>query len=430
MLSQAIRCGALMAAALAAPIMGANVPILERQGAGTPSVNASIPTKFLGQLKISDAGFAEVIPQAGTNTLFVSAFSLFGNYVYRINNIATVGEVGLNKLTATEIPGNIVWPNDITQAPASIFGKEGIVIAGGFLVPFETNGGIWYSANTGTTSGELTKIVSATGWWYHRVFFVDIDGDGTEEMVSCRADAPIIGKDETMLVVFKLKNPSDPTGEWVETEIGPGCDALFTIADLDGDGIPEIIAPSYFTETLNLFHSKTGFTSAADVQTITLDTTIGAAFDAQVVDINGDGKVDLLVSNQEGDGTGSVYAYEIPADITNAKAWTRHTLAKNFPVNQFGINQGAPGSPKAFYPTPAATKAAGAPYIALSGDASQNAYVLVPGATEWTYTTTILHDCDSTVGQLAVSDVDGDGYAEIIVPCYDKGYIVGYTFKP
>ncbi|KAK9773072.1 putative FG-GAP repeat protein [Seiridium cardinale] len=322
---QSLRYFTLLAAALATTGQAARIPLAECQGESTPATNASTPVKSLGTLSLSNVGFAEVIYQGGNDALFVSSFSLFGDSVHRINNIAAVGTVGLAKLKAIKITGSITWPNDITIAPSEIFGTEGVLVGGGFLVPTKTNGGIYYSAYSGTTSQSWIELISQSGWWYHRVLFADMDGDGKLDMVSCRADQPLPGSTKTMLVILKLKDASNPTGEWVETEIGAGCDALFTVADLDGDGFPEVIAPSYLTERLNVFHSKTGFANPDDVQSITVDSTIGAAFDAEYVAINGDGKRDLLISNHQGDGTGGVYAYEVPADVANVKGYTCYT---------------------------------------------------------------------------------------------------------
>lgn len=404
-----------------------------------PLTNASLPVKSLGAMTISSPAFAAILPQDGSPNLFVSSFHAFGSdSVYRIPLASSLLTSGLSSSTPIEkVPGSITWPNDITYAPASVFGTDGVLVGGGFLVPGKSNGGLYYSPNTAPdSSGKWIEIASGGGgWFYHRAVLADIDNDGHQEIVSCRANKPIFGSTGTMLVTLKPSDPSNPQGPWAETELGPGCDALFTVADLDGDGKPEVIAASYFTSQLNLFHSKapTGFANPADVQTVTLDSTIGAAFDVQVVDVNGDRKPDLLVSNHQGSGadpSGGVYAYEIPAGnaILDPTAYVRHTLADGFPVTQGGFNQASPGSAMAFHPTP--QTAQGPAYIALAGDAAQIAYVLVPVAgQEWEYAVTELHDCGCTVGKLAVGDVDGDGYQEVFVPCYDNGVLAGYSFK-
>lgn len=413
--------------AFSCAVRAANISDTKSANIDIQLTNSTIDVTYLGSLSLSDVGFAEVISQDGEDVLFVSSFALLGDSVHRINDISTLPTVGLEQLEATKISGSITWPNDISFAPEEVFGTEGVVVGGGFLVPTKTDGGIYYSADSRSRSKSWTKLAGPSDWWYHRVEFADMDNDGVTDMVSCRAKQSL-GKYSTMLVILKPQDADDPTGEWVETEIGPGCDALFTVADLDGDGIPEVIAPSYFTEKLSIFHSTTGFADPDEVQTIVIDDSIGAAFDAQLVDINGDGTQDLLVTNHQGDGTGSVYAYEIPSDITDVAGWTRHTLASGFPVTQSGLNQASPGSARAFFPTPQAGNAGSAPHIAVAGDAAQKAYVLVPGSAEWEYETTELHDCGCTVGQLAVADVDGDGYSEIIIPCYDAGLLVAYTF--
>ena len=408
---------------------------------GIPFTNASLPVKSLGTMTVSSPGFAAVLPQNDSPNLFISSFHPFGSdSVYRIPSAASLPANGLSSNTPIErVPGSITWPNDITYAPASVFGTDGVLVGGGFLVPGKSDGGLYYSPNTDSgSSGKWVEIASAgQGWFYHRALLADIDNDGHQEIVSCRATRPLFGSTGTMLVTLKPSDPSNPQGAWTETELGPGCDALFTVADLDGDGKPEVIAASYFTSQLNLFHSKasTGFANPTDVQVVTLDATVGAAFDVQVVDVNGDGKVDLLVSNHQGDGatdpSGGVYAYEITTwkSILDPSAYVRHTLADGFPVTQPGFNQASPGSAIAFHPTPGSVQGAAA-YIALAGDAAQIAYVLVPvPGQEWGYTVTELHDCGCTVGKLAVGDVDGDGYQEVFVPCYDSGRLAGYSFK-
>ena len=75
---------------------------------------------------------------------------------------------------------------------------------------------------------------------------------------------------------------------------------------------------------------------------------------------------------------------------------------------QKGTKAAAPGLPVAFYPrsNDQNTK----PLLALAGDASQMAYMLIPKSespNNWDYDAVGFHNCRSTVGGIAVGDVNG-----------------------
>ncbi len=75
----------------------------------------------------------------------------------------------------------------------------------------------------------------------------------------------------------------------------------------------------------------------------------------------------------------------------------------------------------------------GKPWIAVAGDASGKAHLLIPesnGPGDWNYREETLAAPGGTVGQLAVGDVNGDDWAEVFVPAYDRDLILAYTFAP
>ena len=54
------------------------------------------------------------------------------------------------------------------------------------------------------------------------------------------------------------------------------------------------------------------------------------------------------------------------------------------------------------------------PFLALAGDASQKAYMLIPKSESpdnWDYDAVGFHNCHSTVGGIAVGDVNGNIFA-------------------
>ncbi len=83
-----------------------------------------------------------------------------------------------------------------------------------------------------------------------------------------------------------------------------------------------------------------------------LDSKIGSAFDLEVVELNGDGRPDLLATTHEGGSTASIFADEIPTDFKTA-SWTRHTLLTGIKTEKGGFHQASPGTAFAVQPAPA-----------------------------------------------------------------------------
>lgn len=289
------------------------------------------------------------------------------------------------------------------------------------------------------TVEEWHKIVSVKGFFYHRVKFMDVDGDGQMEIISCRARNPVYGPKRGVLVYLKPVNAETPYAEpWKETVLGNHCDTYFEVEDIDEDGRQEIISPEFFGRALTLISSTSEqgfFNDSREIQYTTIDNTYGSFFEAQLVDLNNDGKLDLIASTHQEKGdtpTGSVIAYEIPADksaIRTTPNWERRLLATDFPV-QPGYKEAAPGGVIAFYPT---REEKGKPVIAVSGDGSQKAYLMVPKSqdpSDWEYDLIEIHDCKATVGGMFVDDIDNDGFKEIFIPCFNTDYVVGYKYVP
>lgn len=76
-----------------------------------------------------------------------------------------------------------------------IFSESMLAIPDGFLVPLKTKGAIkLMDITNGANKGPytLTGKDSTGDWFYHRVEWHDMDGDGDMDIITCRAREPVI----------------------------------------------------------------------------------------------------------------------------------------------------------------------------------------------------------------------------------------------
>lgn len=200
-----------------------------------------------------------------------------------------------------------------------------------------------------------------SGWFYHKVIWRDMDGDGLLDILTARATKPIIGSGALPAVASQspflrrasfaprshparaaggellwLKQPSsDPLKNvpWEEQVITSGPDVIVEVTDMDeNDGTFEVWAAQFFT-TPGLFLYRISDTNASVTGQRAVDTAMGAAEGVQAVDLDGDGKLELLTNSHLGGNGGAVYAFTIPEDLDNGE-FGKHTLATGFKVSR------------------------------------------------------------------------------------------------
>ena len=131
-----------------------------------------------------------------------------------------------------------------------------------------------------------------------------------------------------------------------------------------------------------------------------------------MVDLNSDGNRQLLVNNHEtDDATDGIWAYSFPKDPMNDN-WTRHTIASDF-HNAFSITvpNMSPGFAYAVYPNGYHKNERA--HIFVAGDGDHAAHVLYPSGDDqyqFKYEDTVFDNAKGTVGCLAFSDLDEDGW--------------------
>lgn len=398
----------------------------------SPAAAASGPAssaprlEYLGSIPVDRPAFLTIAdaPADGKPALYVSSFRVFGGGAVSVlddlgGRLGTLGEARPRLLS-----DDILWPNELKPLPPEAVGTPGLLAPSGFLVPGKSDGTLTILPQD---DAPVNVAPRRRGWFYHRAEWRDVNGDGRLDLVAARAQKPLLGSPGGKLVW--LEQPAEGLSRvpWTEHPMASGPDVHFRLVDLDGDGREEVIAAEFFSRRLAVYwQDSRGKWQSQQIDKFSggrvVDSGVGSAFDLEAVDLNGDGRLEILVTNHESDGRGAVYAYEVPRD-SRGQAWPRHTLMENITTRP-GFSSAAPGAAVAFHPNPAAPE--GKPWILLAGDGAQKAWVLAPASSapgDWSYTPHEVVDGGVTVGRCAVADVDGDGSSEVFVPLFERNEI-------
>jgi len=260
-------------------------------------------------------------------------------------------------------------------------------------------------------------------------YWVDLNGDGRKDLITARSNAKA-GKGELLW----LEHPEGglDSGEyWTEHVLGDMADVIFevdTINQYEDEVV--LFAAQFFDEAISMHRISTLDGSLVQSKVID-DELILSAYGVSMVDLNGDGNYQLLVNNHETkDSKDGIWAYSFPEDPMNDE-WTRTAIATDF-HNAFSITvpNMAPGFAYAIYPHGYNENERA--HIFVAGDGDHSAHVLYPTGDDkdlFEYENTVFDKAGGTVGCLAFSDLDEDGWQEVWVPNYDKSKIELYKMS-
>ena len=185
-------------------------------------------------------------------------------------------------------------------------------------------GGAWYrnSREPGrpfervSFDAELTHV--------HDVCAADIDGDGRPEVV--------IMSDRNTLRWYKI--PDDPRAPWRCTDIGRPVHAGVILGDVDGDGDIDVVRSNVWFENLKGDGTEWMEHPLGPTTPPPEDFRPPFAFDATrgaVVDINGDGRNDIVLCDAEIPG-GRIWWMENLDG--RGRSWRRHEVPNGDPVRR------------------------------------------------------------------------------------------------
>jgi hypothetical protein len=164
---------------------------------------------------------------------------------------------------------------------------------------------VWYG---NTPSGWAEHVVSTTSFC-HDLAFGDFDGDGHEDAV---CDDQFVGQ------IVWLHGPASPTSIWPTTLIDAQSAMGAAVADIDRDGRPDVVAGRSW------YRLTSGTTTWSRFPYTRLQDTSDGRFNdfekVSVLDLDGDGRLDIFATLFTDSREGQVYAFLAPPDPT--QEWT------------------------------------------------------------------------------------------------------------
>lgn len=412
----------------------------------------------------------------------------------------------LSDLAVSPANAKTVWPNEVEKLPAGMLKFNALLVPQGFIsaakpgrlsiINLDDAAKTEYLVHQSTQSQGSPTDPANSPRAYHKAVFIDMDGDGRKDIVTVRSGFrvgattyPPYGE----LVWFK--NPGTALKAdvaWKETVIwgGPaagfmGPDIALAAADLDRDGVPEIVATHFFSGSTGngpptggkivLYGAPAGqkwtavnLSNGSLPRVKEISTDQGFPFGVQLVDLNRDGKLDVLASNHAPDNCtaqtssfvpGRVYALEMPKDgKIFTTAWTTRILLDNIRPNPSlpgttGGGRLAPGKAQTFY-VHRSHEGVSKPQIVVGGDEAGKVWMLraqsSTDATNWKYDVSVLFDINQTYGANTTqtpiasgpaagrtkSTIGGIGvrynylgYGELYVPVYEAQEVRVFSFQ-
>jgi len=375
---------------------------------------------------------------------------------------------------------------------------EALVVPGGFLATPKP-GRITLVDLDDPKRGEYVVVEAGAGtpdcsggqvrndrWFYHQALWIDMDADGRKDLVTARANlmpflyrCPPVGE----LVWFRNPGPDlRPDVPWQASVLvglpreTAGPEVNMELADLEGDGVPEIIATHFFTsDHVSIFGAPAGggwpdvAAGRAALRRNVIMSGQDRPFAVEAVDLDGDGRLEVLTSNHQGDGCFDVTRDAIPgramALVPPASGrifdepWTTRVLKDDirpnptYPAPVRGPGRLAPNRAIPFWPE-RAWEGKRRPWILLGGDEASRVWILKPRSErpgDWAYDSVVIFDINahygpgttqtlardpagevvSTIGGVAWRyDPPGrDGKAEIYVPVFEARQIHVFGFR-
>ena len=245
--------------------------------------------------------------------------------------------------------------NKAQKVPSNVFpGEYAILVPDGFLIPGRRDGNVYLmlqEKNDITKTKKTIKLAEdIPNYWYHKGHWVDMNGNGRKDLLIARTNY----REGGGRLVW-LENPGETalsdTKPWKEHIICSGPDVETSI-DFFPQYPNEVVVWAPMAKDKKLAFYRVSTVTGRLVDSRILEDDNGRMKSAQMVDLNGDGKKQLLFNNYEYSASNNgIWAYTIPDDLMTGE-FKRYDIATGFQSSwQYFLNRiSAPGYPFLFYP--------------------------------------------------------------------------------
>ncbi|MCX6122023.1 MAG: FG-GAP-like repeat-containing protein [Ignavibacteriales bacterium] len=142
----------------------------------------------------------------------------------------------------------------------------------------------------------------------------DLDGDGKPDLSVTNVQGNVVSVFRNISTIGSIGNNSFANKVDFATDINPG---TVTIGDLDGDGKPDLVVTNWSSNTISILKNTSTKGGVSFAPKVSLSTGINP-WSVKICDLDGDGRPDLIVTNN-GSNTISVFRnISVNGSITNS----------------------------------------------------------------------------------------------------------------
>jgi hypothetical protein len=384
---------------------------------------------------VNGDGYADVIVSAPYNDYAGSAAG--EAYVYSFGVSAAVNAWAQQELTG-EGTSNYFGYGVASAGDVNGDGYADVIVGGGAYSSYTGRAYIYHGSSSGIGSSATTTLTGETAgdWFGFSVASAgDVNGDGYADVI-VGAYSYDSSADEGRVYIYHGSS-SGISSSAARTLTGAGTyyyfgDSVASAGDVNGDGYADVIIGAYgYSSTTGrayIYHGSSSGISSSSARTLTGETA-SDSFSRNSVgsagDVNGDGYDDVIVgaygNDDGGNSAGKAYVYH--GSGTGVQALRDWSDQGETASDQFGWGVASAGDVNG---DGYADVIVGAPYNDGADTNAGEAYVYHGSASglsatpDWSDQGEAANDYfgDSVA---SAGDVNGDGYADVIIGAYNRG---------